>query len=395
MEQEKSMPFAAALSKASRTARAVEEACAQVREKLSGIPDLACVFFSPHHLESTAEISNRVQVLGARTLIGCVGEGIICNEREVEQEPAMCVWAGTWPKGLQITPFHIDLEQTPDGFSLLGWPDELLEAQPERSALLVLGEPRTFPSDVFLEQINDEYPGLRVLGGMASGAWNPDECRLLLNDRIVHSGAVGVLLQGDFQLRSVVSQGCRPIGKHMIITRGHDNVIEELSGKPAFAQLQQLFGELPPHDRELVQQGLHVGLVMNEYQGEFQRGDFLVRNVIGLDRKSGAIGITDKIRVGQTIQFHVRDAQTADEDLHHLLKLDASTHTQRPGAALLFSCNGRGTRLFSAADHDASAVRGEIGEIPVAGFFAAGELGPISGRNFIHGFTASVALFEG
>src|SRR5437764_173488 len=146
MPQEKSMPFIAALSRASRTARAVEEACAEVRGALAGPPDLACVFFSPHHLEAAAEISSRVEVLGARVLIGCVGEGIICNESEVEQEPAVCVWAGKWTGAVDITPFHIDLEQTPDGFSLLGWPDELLEAQPERSAVLVLGEPRTFPS---------------------------------------------------------------------------------------------------------------------------------------------------------------------------------------------------------------------------------------------------------
>jgi small ligand-binding sensory domain FIST len=388
------MPFVSALSKAPRTARAVEEACANVRSALTGPPDLACVFFSPHHLEAAAEISNRMQVLQARALIGCVGDGIICGEHELEQQPAVCVWAGKWNNAISITPYHIDLEKTTDGPTLLGWPDELTDVEPARSAMLTLGEPRTFPSDGFVQQMNEDYPGVRVLGGMASGAWDPGECRLFLNERIIHSGAVGVVLEGDFGLRTVVSQGCRPIGKHMVITRGHENVIQDLGGKPALVQLQQLWQELTPEERTLVEQGWHVGLVINEYQGDFHKGDFLVRNVIGLDRKTGAIGIADHVRVGQTIQFQVRDARTADDDLHQLLRHDRSQHAKVPAAALLFTCNGRGTRLFRAPDHDAHAVHSEMGDIPVAGFFAAGEIGPIGGKNFIHGFTASVAIFE-
>jgi small ligand-binding sensory domain FIST len=180
----------------------------------------------------------------------------------------------------------------------------------------------------------------------------------------------------------------------MVVTRGQDNFIIELGGKPTLAQLQELWQELSPRDQELFQQGLHVGLVINEYQGTFQRGDFLVRNVMGLSRETGALAINDRVRVGQTVQFHVRDAQTADEDLHELLQLDVNTHAKPPGGALVFSCNGRGSRLFSQPHHDARAVRAEVGEIPLAGFFAAGELGPVGGQNFIHGFTASVAMFE-
>jgi small ligand-binding sensory domain FIST len=352
------------------------------------------VFFSPHHLEAAAEISSRVETLGARALLGCVGEGIICNGREVEQEPAICIWTGKWPHAVKITPFHIDLEQTPDGFTLLGWPDELADAEPARSAVLALGEPRTFPSDAFVQEVNEDYPRLRVLGGMASGAWDPGACRLFLNNRIVHSGAVGVLLEGNVGLRTIVSQGCRPIGEHLIVTRGRENVIEELGGKPALAQLQHVWQGLTPEDRELVQHGLHLGLVIDEYQDDFHSGDFLIRNLVGVDRKSGAIQIADHVRVGQTVQFHVRDAHTADEDLSRLLDvLNASE--RRSQAGLVFSCNGRGTRLFASADHDAGAIRKALGAIPLAGFFAAGEIGPVCGRNFIHGFTASVALFEG
>jgi small ligand-binding sensory domain FIST len=180
----------------------------------------------------------------------------------------------------------------------------------------------------------------------------------------------------------------------MVITRGQDNVIAELGGKPALVRLQEVWDELDPADRQLFRQGLHVGRVINEYQGDFQRGEFLVRNVLGIDRASGAVAITDRVRVGQTVQFHVRDAATADEDLHGLLQLDLAAHDHPPQGALLFTCNGRGTRLFPQPHHDAQAIRAEAGPVPLAGFFAQGELGPVGGQNFIHGFTASVALFE-
>jgi small ligand-binding sensory domain FIST len=229
---------------------------------------------------------------------------------------------------------------------------------------------------------------------MASGVRGPGECRLLLGDAVHDHGAVGVLLGGAVGLRSVVSQGCRPIGRPFVVTKAQDNVIVQLGGRAPLAVLQELWQTLDDRDKRLFQQGLHVGRVINEYQGDFQRGDFLVRNVVGLDRTTGALAITDRVRVGQTLQFHVRDAATADEDLHALLQLDLSAAAGRPAGALLFSCNGRGTRLFETPDHDAAALRAEAGDIPVAGFFAQGELGPVGGQNFIHGFTASVALFE-
>jgi small ligand-binding sensory domain FIST len=211
---------------------------------------------------------------------------------------------------------------------------------------------------------------------------------------VLDHGAIGVLIEGPIGIRSIVSQGCRPIGRHMIITRGKDNIIAGLGGKAPLAQLQDLWQELSPDDRALCQHGLHVGRVINEYQGEFQRGDFLVRNVMGLDQDSGSLAINDAIRVGQTVQFHVRDSITADEDLRTMLQAATKSHEARPGGALLFTCNGRGTRLFPEAHHDARAICAALGELPLAGFFAQGELGPVGGQNFIHGFTASVVLFD-
>jgi small ligand-binding sensory domain FIST len=389
------MPFAAALSTRGDTAQAIAEVCQKALEHFSGPADLALIFFSAHHADAADRIVTAAQErLSPRTLLGCSGESVVGNDQEIEQRPAVSVWLGRWNSPVRLTPFHLILEQTPDGYGLMGWPDELASADPGQSVLLLLGDPFSFPTDEFLKEVNERHKGLRVVGGMASAASGPGQNRLLLGDRFLEEGAAGLLIQGPVNVRSVVSQGCRPIGRHMVVTRGRDNVIAELGGKSPLEQLQELWPGLPSRDQELFQRGPHVGRVINEYQGEFHRGDFLVRNVMGLDQESGAMAITDRVRVGQTVQFHVRDADSADTDLHELLQIDLSAHERRPSAALLFTCNGRGSRMFSQPHHDARAIRAEAGEIPLAGFFAAGELGPIRGQNFIHGFTASVVLFE-
>jgi small ligand-binding sensory domain FIST len=389
------MPFAAALSTVAATRQAIEEVCTQVRTRLAGQADLAVLFFSTHHARSADELARTVwDRLSPRCLLGCVAESVLANDWEIEQSPAVSLWASRWTGSVTMEPFHLVLERTADGPSLFGWPDELTAANAETSAVLLLGDPFTFPIDLFLRRVNEESPGLRVLGGMASGVRSPGHCRLVSQNSVKDQGAVGVLLQGEFGLRSIVSQGCRPIGRHLVITRAQDNLILELGGKTPLAYLQELWPTLTPGEQQLFQQGLHLGRVLNEYRGEFQRGDFLVRNVLALERETGSLAITDRVRVGQTVQFHVRDAATADEDLRALLRLDLSAHDRQPGGVLLFSCNGRGTRLFPEPHHDARTVRAEAGDIPLAGFFAQGELGPVGGKNFIHGFTASVALFE-
>jgi small ligand-binding sensory domain FIST len=389
------MPFNAALSTSRESSRALQEVCQRALSDFQGTPDLAFLFFSPHHTEAAQSLAREAQErLSARCLLGCSGEAIVGNDQEIERDPAMSLWLGRWQEPVELEAFHLQLEQTADGYSLIGWPDALLNADPAKASALVLGDPFTFPVDAFLQQVNEDHSGLQVMGGMASGGRRPGQCCLILGDRAHFEGAVGVLLQGPVKLRTIVSQGCRPIGEHMVVTRAHDNIIEELGGRPPLVRLQELWNGLNPRDQQLFQQGLHIGRVINEYQGAFQRGDFLVRNVLGLDRETGALAITDHIRVGQTVQFHVRDAETADEDLRALLQRDVTTHEHRPGGALLFTCNGRGTRLFEEPHHDARAIRQQAGAVPLAGFFAQGEVGPVGGQNFIHGFTASVVLFE-
>jgi small ligand-binding sensory domain FIST len=225
---------------------------------------------------------------------------------------------------------------------------------------------------------------------MASAARGPGGNRLVLDGSIRMGGAVGALLGPGVELASIVSQGCRPVGHPLAVTRAEGNVVYELGGQPALERLIELARrELAERDVAVINEGgLHLGRVIDEHKAEFGRGDFLVRNVIGADREAGAIAVNDTVELGTTVQFHLRDAVAADEDLRALLD------GQHADAALMFTCNGRGTRLFGTPHHDASTLADIVGEIPMAGFFAAGELGPVGGRNFLHGFTASIALLQ-
>jgi small ligand-binding sensory domain FIST len=390
------MPFAAVLSTAENTGRALDEVCATAREQFVGEPDLACVFFTSHHANAAAGLTRALhERLNPRCMLGTVGEAVVGAGREIEHQPGLSLWLGKWPAGVEIDACHLTPQQTSDGLSLLGWPDALVEAAPNAGTLLLLGDPFTFPAqEIFLPQVDANYAGLRVHGGMASGMAGPGETPLVLGPEVVDVGAVGVLIRGAAGMRGVVSQGCRPIGTPLVVTKAHDNVIEKLGGEPAMTRLKAMYDALPPGDQDLFQRGPHVGLAMSEYRDQFGRGDFLVRNLYSVDRATGAMAITDRVRVGQTVQFLVRDAASADEDLKLLLRRELGEKSARPGAALVFTCNGRGTRLFETPDHDAAALQSEVGPVPMAGLFAAGEFGPVGGRNFLHGFTASVVLFD-
>lgn len=389
------MQFAASLSTAREPTQAINEVCAEVMKTLGGPPEIAVVFYSPEHIPASEMIAVTLQArLQPAGMIGCLGESIIGNAREVEGEPALALWAGNFGGRLQIEPFRLNPTNTPDGPSLLGWPDGLLDADPAQTLMLLLGDPYTFPtSEFFLPRMNEDYRGVPVVGGMASNPGPPVHPTLLLNGEVIREGAVGLLLSGPRCWRTLVSQGARPIGRPMVVTRGHENILFELGGRPVGRYLQELYEELPDDDKRLFEQGLLIGIAMSEYRDQFGRGDYLIRNLSGIDRQTGALVITDRIRTGQTVQFQVRDAATADEELRG--RLDGMKQTgPKPAAGLLFSCNGRGSRMFTTPNHDAEAVQESIGPIPLAGFFAAGELGPVGDKNFIHGFTASLVIFD-
>jgi small ligand-binding sensory domain FIST len=357
---------------------------------------LAMVFVSPHHRLDFEAMRGRLrEALPEAVTLGCCADGVIGGGHELEGRPALSLWLAHLP-GVEIEPYVLEFETSGTGEGttgrFCGWPRPPREPLPSGAFAVLIGDPFTFPVDLFLRQADLDFPGVGILGGMASAGLAQGDSALFLQGRQLSRGAVGVLLSGeDLNVTPVVSQGCRPIGRHLVITMAEDNLIKELGGKPALRALAGLLRELPPAERELVQEGLHVGQVVNEAQTSFGRGDFLVRNVLGFDAGSGAIAVNDLVRRGQTIQFHVRDAAAASEDLRLLLE----QHRQPPDGALMFSCSGRGQRLFQRPDHDVSTLQSVLGVTPTAGFFAAGEIGPVGGRNFLHGFSTAIALFGG
>jgi small ligand-binding sensory domain FIST len=385
------MPFFAALSVNPDTAKAVEEVCTGASAALGGPANLGLVFYSPHHAEYLArQGSTLLERFGVDCLLGCSGESIVGNEQEIERQPALSLWLGRWPQPVTVRPFDIRIEEA-QGDSFAELPDGIAGADPRTSVLLLLGDPSSFHPAAFLEQINKLAPGLPAFGGMASGGREkPGNCLINLPASVSAqkgSAAVGVLLTGIKGVRSVVSPGCKPIGKTFFITRAQDQTIYELDGKSPLLLLQELHRGLNPGDQRLFQQGLHIGWHTDA------PGGFLVRTPVGMDQASGAVTVNDRVATGQTVQFMVLDPATGDEELRRLLQKELGAWEHKPSGALLFTCKGRGSRLFPQPNHDAAVLRAEAGNIPVAGFFADGEFGPIGGRNFLHTHTATVVLF--
>jgi small ligand-binding sensory domain FIST len=368
---------------------AARQAVAEARAALGDAsPSLAVLFASVHFFGAAPELLAAVTAeLGRVPLIGCVTDGVAGAGREIETEPAVSLWlaadVGT------VETFSMEFVRTPSAGAFGGF-----RFAPGSSAMhLMLCDPFTFPADNLLAHLNQHVPGALVMGGMASGGLARRQSRLFLDGRVVARGAVGVHLP-QAEIFPLVAQGCRPVGQPYTVTGADGRWIVELGGRPPLARLQELAAPLEGRERDLLAEGAQLGTLIDEYSAEPVQGDFLVRGIVGADAGSGAIAIDSDVEVGQTVQFHVRDAQSADEDLRHVLQRAATAlGGRRPAGALLFTCNGRGSQLFDQADHDAGLVTALLGEIPVAGLFCARELGPVGGRNFVHTFTASVALF--
>ncbi len=378
--------FAAALSEHPNAAVATGDVVGRVLEGLGDAdqpPDLAMVFVTPVHLPELQEIVATVNAtLRPRSMLGCAAVSVVGGEREVERGPAISLWAGRTGR---VTPFHLSVAQSPDGLTFTGWP-EVIPA--DASALLLIPDPFTFPTDDLLRRLAEDRPGMPVVGGMASAARAPGGNRLVIDDRVVTSGAVGAFLGPEVEVTTVVSQGCRPVGSPFVVTKAEHNIVYELAGRSAIERLQEVAAALPDDDRDLLADMVQIGRVIDESKLDFGPGDFLVRQVVGADPNSGALRVGDIVEVGSTAQFQVRDANSADRDLRRMV----GGHSAQ--AALVFTCNGRGTRLFPEPHHDAMVVSESLAGAPVAGMFCAGELGPIGGQNFSHGFTASVVLLS-
>ncbi|REE96101.1 FIST signal transduction protein [Thermomonospora umbrina] len=367
---------------------AAESAVQQALGPLTSPADLLCVFVAsedPDAVEEAARRATRVAAsAGVGIVVGCNGSGVIGGNRGVEEASAVSAWAGSLPEA-RLEAFRLETLRTDDRLVVVGMP----EGRDDDVVGMMLADPYSFPVDAFVERSGEALPGLPLVGGLAGGQ-GPGLTRLFLDDEIFTDGAVGVVLGGPVTAATVVSQGARPIGPDMVVTKADENVLYELAGTPALEKLEQIVLTLPEEEQEMAAHGLLIGVAMDEYAEEHEHGDFLVRGVVGADTDTGAIAIGDVVEVGRTVRFQVRDAGAADEDLAELLDRFDLTPVE---GALLFSCNGRGRAMFPNSDHDVRLLRRTFGQAGVGGFFAAGEIGPVSGRNHVHGFTASILAF--
>ena len=391
------LQIASAISTAKDTDAALDEVTAVLGDRLGTGVDLAFVFATLDHQAALERVHARLgSRLEPRVMVGCTGAGVIGVRQEVESGPGLSVLAAVLP-GAILEPFSYEQIDWP---GVIDQPADLRQAvttaEPDEllRAILLLADPFSAPMVKLLPNLTVALPGVPVIGGMASGSQKAGGNRLMLDGALLCDGAVGVAIRGAVDIQSTVSQGCRPIGKPYVITKAKRHLVQELGGHNALGVIKQMAQDLKASEQRLVQaNGLFVGRVIDEYKGRFGRGDFLVRGLVGVDADAGYVAIGDpQVRVGQTIQFHVRDQQTAASDFAMLL--EAQKVYGAASGVLLFSCNGRGRNLFERPHADAMSVHDALGDVPLAGFFAAGEIGPVGEQNFVHSHTASLAVFR-
>ena len=369
---------------------AARRAAEQALEPLAGRrPDLACVFVCGADADAVAEAGElAIRVTGAASSVGCSGPGVLGGADAVEATTAVAVWCAVLPE-VRIRTFHLEVMPASGGMAVVGMPERADDV-----VGLLLADPWSFPVDSFVERSNDALSGLPFVGGLAAGMHGRGSTRLFLDGVALDRGAVGALLAGPVGAETFVSQGCRPVGPAMTVTAADGNVILELAGLPAVTKLEEVLATLDAESQALATTGLQIGLAMDEYADEHGRGDFLVRGIAGVDEARHGLVVGDLVDIGRTVQFQLRDAAAASDELRAGLKRFRETSSfDTVEGALLFSCNGRGAALFPSADHDVAAVRSGLAVEGVAGFFAAGEIGPVGGRNHVHGLTASVLAF--
>jgi len=378
------------LSTALDAREAAYEAGAGARAGLGGATcDLAVVFASGMHLAAPETMLDAVhEALAPDELIGCGAGGVIGRQREIENGTAVSVWAAHLGDGTAAA-FHAAVEEIEAGAgALTGMPD-LMGAD----GAILIADPATFPTDAVLRFLSDSAPMVPLLGGLASGRSAGGGAVLFHGRDVLEDGAVGVRLDG-VEVLPCVSQGAAPIGPELTITAAEGNVIGELAGRPALEKLRETIETLPAEDLRLVQGGLLMGIVVDSNKPDYVQGDFLVRGLVGADPATGKVAVAVDVHPGQVVRLHARDADSADRDLREALSVRmAALGGRTPAGALVFSCNGRGREMFDSANHDAETVAEELLGAPAAGFFAAGEIGPVGGEYFLHGFTATVAVF--
>jgi small ligand-binding sensory domain FIST len=369
---------------------AAERAAAEALQELGGEPELAVAFASAEYWRAAEEV---VSVLGGALAgvptVGCVAEGVVGTGREAHEGKALSLWLA---RGFSrpVETFAVEYLGTASGGLFAG---HRFEAG--GGAYLFFADPFSFPVMELLEHLNSNVPGAFLAGGLVSGGVQRQASELFLDGSVLRAGAVGAHLAGA-EVDLVVSEACRPIGNPYTVTRAERNLVYEMGGRPAYERLERLVASLPDEDKGLLASGgLQFGIVMDEYRETLGQDDFLARAVLGADPAKGTVLVAGEVEVGRTVQFLARDPAAADRSLAECLEREAEALSGRPPAGvLLFPCNGRGPRLFSEPDHDAAMVKKVFGSVPAAGFFAAGELGPYAGKNYLHAFSASMAIFR-
>ena len=388
--------FLSAFSKEKNWRKETAEIITKIKTGLAGNAcDLVVFFVSEPFKNFDPQAFSRMltEGLACRFSIGCNASGIIGDQREVEMEPALTVLAMHLP-GVKFYPFVMsgnDLDNIKDGTGLINFLDVY---PPDKPRFICLADSVTCDMDNLLSAFNDGYKGLPVIGGISSGDVARATNWLSLNGSHYSEGAIGLALTGNIEFDIMVSQGCRPIGRPLVITKADGNILYELAGKTALEVIREVLEKLPPRDRALSESSLFAGLVMNENQTSFKRGDFLIRNIVGFDPESGSLMITADLKVGHTLQFQLRDAETSAEDLKFMLGKLKDPGSASPKGALLISCCGRGHSLYGKPDHDVRLVQSMKGPLPLTGFFANGEIGPVGNKNYVHGYTSSLVILH-
>lgn len=381
-------------------ADAASEAARLVAAELGGAADLVVVFASPPLCHEPAAVRDAIAAeLAPRHMIGAMGAAIVGTGREVEREPALVVWGAILP-GARITPIRSVGWRGADGtIDVAGWPvgsGGCAAGAPPTGAdevVIALADPFSYPVDALLRVTNTAAWRPPVVGGLAAGGDRPGDHVLWLDDQFMHDGLVGVSI-GGINVTTAVSQGCAPIGPEMVVTDADgEGRIYALAGTPALAKLQDVLDGLDDATLELVNSGITLGIVMNENKPEYQTGDYLMRGILGANADDGAIHVGEHVRIGQTVRLHVRDNVSASRDLRAVTRAAAARHDGAIAGALLFTCIVRGAAMFPGPDHDAAIVAAHFGNPPVAGLFCNGEFGAVAGRNYLHGFTATIAVF--
>jgi small ligand-binding sensory domain FIST len=391
------MRWVSALSDAKTLPAALTETIRKIHDALgSQKPDLCLVFVSSEFRAGYETIAPALQAgLGPRVLLGCSGGGVVGDGREIEHAPALTVIAAVLPD-VTLKPFRVADSSLPDlDVSPRPWHHLAGVPPTEHPQFIVLADPFSIRVENLLMGLDYAYPKAVKVGGLASGAAQPGENALFFNSICYRSGAVGLAMTGNIALDALVAQGCRPIGKPLRVTRCDRNILMELNGEPPLNILRDLYTTLEPRDQTLLQNALFLGLVMDPLKSHFTQGDFLIRNIVGLDTEKGILAVGALLRQGQLVQFHLRDKATSADDLNQVLStyLSKAGHDQVAGA-LLFSCLGRGQYLYGKSSHDTGLFHKKMGTIPVSGFFCNGEIGPVGGTTYLHGYTSCFALFR-